>query len=252
MANKILIANWKMNPKTALEGRRIITEVQKGVKKLQNLDVYVCPPSIFLPELSKVAKPPIKLGVQNVFHEKNGAFTGETSPAMVKNYKTELTILGHSERRALGETDEHIARKARHALDEKLKVALCIGELSRTDEGDYLTFVRRELETVLAVLKKSDLKNFIIAYEPVWAIGKGAGDALSPQALYETVLFIRKILIETFGRTLATKVPILYGASVKMENAEELIKNGGVNGLLVGSASLDPKQCISIATLISK
>lgn len=249
MANKILIANWKMNPKTAVEAKKIFSETQKGLAKIQGVDVYICPPVVFLPELSKVTKK-VVLGAQDLFYEKTGAYTGQVSPHMVIGYKAKLAILGHSERRALGESNDLLARKARHVLNEGMSVALCVGEKERTDEGDYLTFVREELEAVLAVLKKNDLKRFIIAYEPMWAIGKSADDALDVSALYEMVLFIRKILIEKFGRAPAEKVPILYGASVKVENAQELVEKGGVDGLLVGSASLDPKQFLAIAKVI--
>lgn len=249
MANKILVANWKMNPKSAVEAKKIFTETQKGLAKIQGVDVYVCPPVVFLPELSKTAKR-VVLGTQDLFYEKTGAFTGQVSPQMVVGYKAKLALLGHSERRALGESNDIVARKVRHALNEGMSVLLCIGENERSDEGDYLTFVREELEAVLTVLKKNDLKQLHIAYEPTWAIGKGAEDALAVSALYEMVLYIRKILIEKFGRAPAEKVPILYGASVKIENAQELLEKGGVDGLLVGSASLDPKQFLSIAKII--
>lgn len=250
MANKILIANWKMNPKTSAEAKKIFSNIQKGLAKVQGVEVTICPPAVFLPELSKIVGKRVTLGVQDLFYEKTGAYTGQISPSMVVGYKAKTAILGHSERRELGDSNAILARKARHVLNEGMNVVLCVGEKERTDEGDYLTFVRDELEAVLAVLKKTDLKRFIVAYEPTWAIGKSAEDALEVAALYETVLFIRKILIEKFGRALAEKVPILYGASVKIENAKELVEKGGVDGLLVGSASLDPKQFIAIAKII--
>jgi len=239
-----------MNPKTVREAKNIFSEVQKNVSKIEGVDVYVCPPAIFLPELSKVVRKKVVLGVQDVASEKEGAYTGQISPVMANQYKAQISILGHSERRALGESSELVAKKVRNALSGKMKVVLCIGETERGDDGVYYTFVREELEVVLNILKNTDLKNLIIAYEPMWAIGKQASDALDVVSVQEMVLFIRKILIERFGRTSAGKVPILYGASVKVENAQDFIVQGGVDGLLVGSASLDPKQFTSIAKAI--
>lgn len=255
MANNIVIANWKMNPKTSAEAKKIFSGTQKGLTKLQGVDVGICPPTIFLPELSKLLKSKkMSLGVQDIFYESTGAFTGQVSPEMVKPFKATFAILGHSERRELGESNEFVARKAHYALSKGMTVVLCVGERERTDEGDYLTFIRNELEAVLKGLKRTDLKRFMIAYEPIWAIGKRAEEALDAPSLYEMVLFIQKILTEHFGRAPAQKVPILYGGSVKEENAEDFIVNGGVNGLLVGGASLDSKQFLGIikASVIKK
>ena len=252
MANKIVIANWKMNPKTIGEAKKILLGIHKGLATMSGIDVYICPPVVFLPELSTASKGKknFSFGVQDVFYEETGAYTGQMSPDMVKAYKATLTILGHSERRELGETNEIVTRKVRHALAKGMTVVLCVGERERTDEGDYFTFIRDELEAVLSGMKRADLKKIIIAYEPIWAIGKRAEEALDVPALYEMVLFIRKILTEHFGRAPAQKVPILYGASVKADNAGEFVVEGGVNGLLVGSASLDSKQFISISKAV--
>lgn len=247
MANKIVIANWKMNPKTSAEAKKIFSGIHKGLAKMDGVDVAICAPTIFLPELAKLLKSKkLSLGVQDVFYEGTGAFTGQVSPEMVKPFKVTHTILGHSERRELGESNDFVARKAHYALNKGMTVVFCIGERERTDEGDYLTFIREELEAVLKGMKRTDLKRFVIAYEPIWAIGKRAEEALDAPALYEMVLYIQKILIEQFGRAPAQKVPILYGGSVKQENAEDFIVNGGVNGLLVGGASLDIQQFLGI------
>ncbi len=245
--NKIVIANWKMNPGTPTEAKRIYSGVKKGVARVKGVDVYVCPPFVFLPELSKPAMgKKVKLGVQDVFYEETGAFTGQISPKMAKSYKAKMTILGHSERRALGETNKLVGRKVVHAISEKMTTVLCVGEKERTDEGDYYTFIRNEIEDGVAGLKRTDLKKLMIAYEPIWAIGKRAEEALDADALYEMVLFIRKVLTERFGRAPANRVPVLYGGSVKENNANEFIVKGGVDGLLVGGASLAPKKFVEI------
>ena len=253
MSNAILIANWKMNPKTSVEAKKIFSGIQKDLVKMNGVDVCICAPTIFLPELSKLLKSKkVSLGVQDVFYEGTGAYTGQTSPEMVKPFKVTHTILGHSERRELGESNEFVARKVHYAVSKGMTVVLCVGERERTDEGGYFTFIRDELEAVLSGMKRADLKKIMIAYEPIWAIGKRAEEALDVTSLYEMVLFIRKILTEHFGRAPAQKVPILYGAAVKVDNAGQFIAEGGVNGLLVGSASLDPKQFIGISKAVTK
>jgi len=247
MSNKIVIANWKMNPKTPAEARRIYKGIKKGIAKVKGVDTYVCPPFIFLSELSKLGVTlKTRLGVQDAFYEETGAYTGQTSPEMAKAYKAKLTILGHSERRILGEDNKLIGRKLLHAIANGFTAVLCVGESERNEEGDYYTFIREELETALVGVKRGDLKKVIIAYEPIWAIGKRAEEAIDTKALYEMILFIRKVLIEKFGRTPALGVPILYGGSVKENNALEFIEKGGADGLLIGGASLSPEQFIGI------
>lgn len=253
MANKIVIANWKMNPSSPAEAKKIYTGIKKGVAKIRGVDTYVCPPFIFLPELAKLGTSrKTGLGVQDSFYEETGAYTGQISPEMTTNYKAKVAIVGHSERRAMGEDNTLVGRKVRHVIEEGLTAVLCVGESERSENGDYYKFIREEIEVALAGVKRVDLKKLIIAYEPIWAIGKRAEEALDPEALYEMMLFIRKILIENYGRTPAQRVPILYGGSVKANNAREFIVTGGVDGLLVGGASLDPEQFIEIVTSTTK
>jgi triosephosphate isomerase len=244
---KIIIANWKMYPETQAEATKLFKEVQKGVSILKGVAVYICPPVVFLPELSKINKSKkVTLGTQDLFHEAVGPFTGQISPEMVAGYKAKIAVLGHSERRALGETNALEGRKVQHVIDAGMTAVLCVGETERTDSGEYYRFIRDELEAGLAGLKRTDLKKLMIAYEPIWAIGKRAEEALNSEALYEMVLFIRKVLTERFGRAPANRIPILYGGSVKANNAHNFVYDGGVDGLLVGSASLDAKQFITI------
>jgi triosephosphate isomerase len=250
MSNKILIANWKMNPKSLTEAKRIYKALH-GLDKVNGLDTFVCPPVVYLPELSKEPRGrKVVLGVQDIFCEEKGAYTGQISPSMVLGYKAKLAILGHSERRVLGESSELVGKKVHHVIEKGLMAVLCVGEQERSEEGGYYTYIRDELEAGLAGVKRLDLKKLMIAYEPIWAIGKSAEEALDIPSLYEMVLFIRKILVERYGRAPAEQVPILYGGSVKAGNAKELVSAGGVDGLLVGSASLEPKEFINIATAI--
>ncbi len=252
MTNKIVMANWKMNPATLSEAKKIFNGVKKGMTKVKGVDVHVCPPFVFLPEIAKLAtSKKVLLGAQDSFYEESGAYTGQISPKMLKNFKVKTVILGHSERRALGESNKLIGRKVRHAIDEGMMAVLCVGESKRTDEGDYYKFIRSELEAVFSEIRRVDLKKLIIAYEPIWAIGKRAEEALSTSDLYEMILFIRKVVTEHFGRAPAQRLPILYGGSVKGENAKEFIAEGGADGLLVGGASLKPAEFLEIIKQVS-
>jgi triosephosphate isomerase len=251
MNKKLVVANWKMHPATPAEAKRIFEGTKKGARKHKNVDTVVCPPVVFLPGLAKIGKGSTALGVQDVFYSETGAYTGQISPQMAQAHKATYAIVGHSERRALGETNDLVGRKTRYAIEQGLTVVLCVGENVRTEDGTYYFFVREELEAVFAGLGRSELKRLVIAYEPVWAIGKSAGEAMQPRELHEMVLFIKKLLIERFGRKPASTVRILYGGSVKGDNAEEIVREGGVDGLLVGSASLNVKEFTKIVEAVS-
>ncbi len=242
-----IIANWKMNPATLAEAKRLAVGVKKALGKEKRATVVVCPPFPYLatvaPELKSST---VALGVQDISAEPKGAYTGQVSASMLTSWKTRYAIVGHSERRALGETNEHVAAKARTSLDSNVSPIVCVGETERTEDGTYYTFVAEEVRALLALLKRKDLKNVIIAYEPVWAIGKSAEEAMSPDALFEMQLFIRKLVTEKFGRPAAAELAILYGGAVKHDNAAEFMRAGGVQGLLVGSASLDTKEFAAI------
>jgi len=252
MKHRLVVANWKMNPSTLREAKKLFEGTQKGVSRLRNVDTVVCPPTVFLADVAKARKgTKIGLGVQDVFHTESGAYTGQTSPQMLAGYKATYAIVGHSERRALGETSELVGRKARYAIEEGITTIVCVGESERNEDGTYYFFIREELEAVFAGLGRSELKRLVIAYEPIWAIGKTATEAMQPRQLNEMVLFIKKLLIERFGRKPASNVRILYGGSVKADNAEEIVRAGGVDGLLVGSASLDAKEFTNIVKAVS-
>ena len=252
MKTKLVVANWKMNPTTAREAKNLFVGIQKGVTRIRNVETVVCPPAVFLADVAKARKGTrLGLGVQDVFYTETGAFTGQISPTMAQAYKATYAIVGHSERRALGESNELIGRKARHAVEEGVSVIVCIGEHERNEDGTFYFFIREQLEAVFAGLGRSELKRLVIAYEPIWAIGKSAAEAMQPRQLNEMVLFIKKLLIERFGRKPASSVRILYGGSVKSENAEEIVRAGGVDGLLIGSASLDAKEFTKIVQAVA-
>lgn len=253
MHDVLVVANWKMNPPTIRDARRIWSGTSRGAAVTRGVRVVVCPPYLFLPELAAELKKSgaVALGVQDLSPEEVGAYTGQVSASMLLPYKVTWTILGHSERRALGETDEFVALKVRQAIAKGLSPILCVGERERSDDGAFYTLIRTQLEAVFTLLKRKDIPKLTIAYEPVWAIGKGATEAMSAAQLYEMALYIRKILIERYGRTTTNDIRVLYGGAVKAENARTLVREGGVDGLLVGSASLDPKQLTAIMRAVS-
>jgi triosephosphate isomerase len=251
MHKKLIVANWKMNPTTPSRARLVAASIAKTAKKHKAAEVVICPPTVFLSELAKARQRSVALGVQDIFYEEQGAYTGQTSPAMLVSYRARFAILGHSERRALGETNELVGRKVRYAMEQGITPIACVGERERSEDGSYYFFVREELEAILSGLRRKDLAKLVIAYEPIWAIGKRAEEAMQPRELNEMVLFIRKVLTEEFGRKPAGTVRILYGGSVKGDNAHEILEEGGVDGLLVGSASLQPREFAKIIQAVS-
>jgi len=236
----LIVANWKMNPQTIEKAKEIFLETQKTVKILKNTKVVICPPFVYLSDLEKINNSKIIIGAQDMFWEEKGSFTGEISSAMLK--REGYIIIGHSERRELGETDEMISKKIISAIKAGLKPILCVGEKERDIHGNYLHFLRSQIINSLGKMPKTFLKKLIIAYEPVWAIGKSGTEAMKPTDIHETSLFIKKVLAEFSGQKTLFLAPILYGGSVTHLNAKEMIVLGEVQGLLVGHESLNSKR----------
>lgn len=229
-----------MSPDSVKEAKKIFGGIKKVASKLRNVQTVVCPPFIYLMELQKmVSGHRCVLGAQDSFWERKGSFTGEVSPPMINNLKSEYVILGHSERRALGETDEIVNKKIKACLKENLKVVLCIGEKERDDHGDYLNDIKKQIENSLLGVSKSSLSKVIIAYEPLWAIGKNSQRPATPAESMEMSIFIKRVLADIFGKNHISNINILYGGSVDLKNADSFLQEGGIDGLLVGRASLD-------------
>lgn len=258
-----IIANWKMNPPTLKKAEQIFLDVLSNLPQKRNIKLILCPPFVWLPNLilkyqnmgGLQHRNKIVFGVQNIFWEKEkGAFTGEISAAMVKNLGGKYVIIGHSERREyFNETDEIVNRKLKAAFDYKLNPILCIGEKERErDEFGRAVLptkiIQNQLEIALKDVSKNNIKSLIIAYEPRWAIGTGFAD--SPENTFETTLFIKRILTQMFTKKIAQKIAILYGGSVNAINAPLFLKRGGVDGLLIGGASLNSKEFIKILQLV--
>ncbi|OGG47840.1 triose-phosphate isomerase [Candidatus Kaiserbacteria bacterium RIFCSPHIGHO2_01_FULL_49_13] len=236
---KIVIANWKNYPTTKRDALKLFGAAKKSAARARGVTTIICPPAIFLPLFSARGK--ILLGSQNVSGETTGAHTGELSASMLSPFRVTYVIVGHSERRALGEDEAVVAKKVRRALAEGIRPVLCIGEAKRDTQGAYHEFLRQEIRSALIGLSSAEVKRVLIAYEPIWAIGKSAADAMKPGEVHETVIFIRKTLTEIVDRSTTERVPILYGGSVELDNVVSLYTYGDVDGFLVGHASTDAK-----------
>ncbi len=246
----LVIGNWKMNPQKATEAKKIATELKSLLKKNTSVMVVVAPPALYLGEVKKaLGTSTIVLGAQTVNAAPLGAQTGELSVPMLTDAGVGTIIVGHSERRALGETDAMIADKVTAILKGKLTPIICIGERERDTQGNFLGLVETQIKTALSTVPKARFKDIVIAYEPIWAIGTGA--TATPDDVNEMRLFIQKTLTKHFDRAAAMKVRIIYGGSVSAENAASLYVGSGVDGFLVGGASLRPAEFAKIVSSVS-
>ena len=247
---KLIIAgNWKMN-KTVAESVDLVNGLKRELHGVKEVDVVICPPYTALSEVSKVMiESNLRLGAQNMSEHGPGAHTGEVCASLLKEFSVRYVILGHSERRQFqGENDALISRKARAAHAASLKPIVCVGEtLADRESGRTEEVVRTQIEGSLAGLSADQMHDTVIAYEPVWAIGTGK-TATTEQA-QEVHAFIRKLLASLFDETVARKVRIQYGGSVKPGNARDLMSQPDVDGALVGGASLEVRSFSDIIKL---
>lgn len=244
MRTALVAGNWKMNGDSAF-----ISDLMNGLKESDlssKAEILVCPPFVYLSQVQQtVAGSVIKLGAQNVSQNANGAFTGETSLAMLDDLGCEYVILGHSERRSLyAETDELVAEKFIATVEAGLKPILCVGETLEEREADQtIEVVGRQLKAVVNAAGIEKFKDAVVAYEPVWAIG--TGKTATPQQAQDVHAAIRAMVAE-YDAEIASKLRILYGGSVNAGNAAELFANEDVDGGLVGGASLKANDFTAI------
>lgn len=241
----LIIGNWKMNPQTEPDAVTLAKEITSGLKKLTHAMVVIAPPVIFLAAIAKVVKvDQFALGVQHTHPGPVGAFTGEVSPAQCAPYGVRYGIVGHSERRARGETHEQINAEVLMLLKQKMHPVICVGERVRDAQAYFFNEVEEQLMTAFASVPTVRYKDVVVAYEPVWAIGTGA--TATAADVLEMKLFIQKVLTKLAGRTAAGAVTIIYGGSVKGDTAASLYSEGGVGGFLVGGASLKADEFLKI------
>ena len=248
MRKKIVAGNWKMNT-TVPEGIELAKQVvARAAETPANVGLIVAAPFTHLASVAEAIKgSKVELAAQNCADHTSGAYTGEVSVAMLKSVGCNWTILGHSERRQYyGETDEKLVVKTQLALAEGLGVILCVGEnLDEREAGKHFDVVKTQTENVLFHFTAEDMKNIVIAYEPVWAIGTGK-TATAEQA-QEIHACIRKVLAGKFGAKVADDTTILYGGSCKPSNAKELFAQPDIDGGLIGGAALKSDDFIGIA-----
>ena len=245
MRKKVIAGNWKMNmlPNEAIN---FINEFAPLVKDTNNEVILCVPYTDLFYALLHVQETNIKIGAQNMHWESTGAYTGEISAEMLKSINVDYVIIGHSERRQyFVETDETVNKKVKKALSVGLKPIVCVGEtLKEKEEGKTANIITTQTKLALEGLSPEDVKNTIIAYEPIWAIG--TGKTATAEDANESIKTIRKEIEENYGKDVAECVIIQYGGSVKSTNAKELFTTSDIDGGLVGGASLKPEEFAKI------
>jgi triosephosphate isomerase (TIM) len=249
--NKIVVANWKMNPQSQKEAEVLFKESYSLVKNIKNTQIIICPPFPFLFISKKFKSKKVMLGSQNVSTETEGSYTGEVSPLMLTNMGVSYVIVGHGERRILGETNFVVNKKILNLLKFNLLPILCVGESNRDQDGLYLSFVEEQIKESLNGVSVSQMKNIIIAYEPIWAIGKDATREATKEEFMEMKIFIKKIISNIYNSKIAHSSIIIYGGSVNPLNTKSFIQDGGADGLLVGRDSINPKKFGAILSALN-
>lgn len=246
MRKVIIAGNWKMN-KTKDEALQFIEEVKEKIPSSDKVEAVICSPHLFLDALVTASEGTnVKIGAQNMHFEESGAYTGETSPAALKDLGVTYVIIGHSERREMfAETDETVNKKAHAAFQHDLIPIICVGEtLEQREAGKTSEIVAAQVKAALAGLTDEQVEKTVIAYEPIWAIG--TGKTASAEDANETCGVIRQVVSETFSNTVAEKIHIQYGGSVKPSNIAELLAQPHIDGALVGGASLDSTSFLQL------
>jgi triosephosphate isomerase len=247
MRRKLIAGNWKMNMHLS-SGIALARSVADRAGEAPNVDLLVCPPSVYvLPVAGAVKGTKLAVGAQNMSYEASGAFTGEISAAMLLDAGAKYVILGHSERRHIfKETDADVNKKTHAALAAGLVPIVCVGELLEEREaGKTAAVIKSQFEGSLAGVTAEQIEKTVIAYEPVWAIG--TGKVASPEQAEEVHADLRTLLAKQYNESVAAKVRILYGGSVKASNAGELLGQPNIDGALVGGASLKVDEFLGIA-----
>ena len=245
MRTALVIGNWKMNG-TIAESRALASAVRDGLKRVRDVHVAVCPPFTALAAVAEVlGGGTIGLGAQTCHHEPSGPHTGEIAPPMLVELGCRFVLVGHSERREMGETDEQINRKMHAVLAHDMTPVLCVGETAdERRQGLTFTTVEGQLRAGVAGLGPDHLARCVLAYEPVWAIGTGVN--ATPAQAAEIHGYLRGLVSEVASKEIAQAVRILYGGSVKSDNAEALFAEADIDGGLIGGASLKAPEFVAI------
>lgn len=229
----LIVANWKAYIEDTKKAKALVAVAKRLGKG--DMKIVIAPPAPYLGLFAGT----IALAAQDLSDSTDGALTGEITASLLSGLGIEYVILGHSERRAMGETDDLIRSKVQHALAHGIRPILCIGEKERDPEAKYLQFLRTQIAHVFEPLSPKERLRMVIAYEPIWAIGKSAAESISSVDLHEMTLYIRKVLADYIPGRGAQSLKILYGGSVEPANIRDLAGGGTVDGFLVGHASAE-------------
>lgn len=245
----LIVANWKAYVETVAKAKALAASA-KRLSSRKNMNIVLAPS---MPHLGLFAggKGKPYFAAQDLSLATGGAHTGEVPAATLASMGVSYAIIGHSERRAAGETDAIVAEKTKRALAHGMTPIVCVGETERDAEAAYLGKLRAQLAAALGPLSQKERLALVIAYEPVWAIGKTASDAITSHDLAEMVLYIRKVLADYLPGKSASKVPVLYGGSVEPGNIRELAAGSGVDGFLIGHASVDVPTFAALVKAVS-
>ena len=241
----IIAGNWKMNM-TASDTKKFADDIKAIMPRAKWCDVVVCVPFVNIPAALKAFKDlRISVGAQNMFYEKSGAYTGEIAANMLLDAGCKYVILGHSERRAMGETNADVNAKVLAALDNGLIPIMCVGEsLEQREAGITEEWITMQIKTGLASIGEDKIRKMIIAYEPIWAIG--TGKTATPEQAEEVCEHIRAVIRKLYGAKVARAISILYGGSMNEKNAYDLLAQPDIDGGLIGGASLVPEKFVKI------
>lgn len=235
----IIVSNWKAYVETTELAKQLVQSARKLTKRGHTL--ILCVPAPYM-DMVLDARYPVALGAQDISVTLGGAETGEITAGVVASVGARYVIVGHSERRAMGESDHVVLEKVRHALAHGLVPIVCIGERERDEDAQYLKFVRAQIAAIYGPLSQKERMQIVFAYEPIWAIGKTAAEAITTTDLTEMIAYIRKVLGEYLPGSSPSKVAVLYGGSAEAANARMLAAGTGIDGFLVGHASTNVAQ----------
>ncbi len=245
----LIVGNWKAYVETLEKAKRLYATAKRLTSGTH--EIVLAPSLPHLGYLVASNRSKVLFAAQDVSVHAGGAATGEVTASLLANMRVSYVIIGHSERRAMGETDLTVSEKVRLALAQGLTPIVCIGETERDPEARYLSRLRTQIDSVFSSLSEKDRRGLVIAYEPIWAIGKAASSAITPSDLTEMVLYLRKLLGEYLPGKGNQKVRILYGGSVEPVNARTLAAATGIDGFLIGRASTDTTMFGALVKAVS-
>ncbi|HVY35982.1 MAG TPA: triose-phosphate isomerase [Candidatus Paceibacterota bacterium] len=236
----LIVGNWKAAPEKTKDALVLAKATRALAKKNKKVSVIVCAPFVHISTVATAF--PYHVGAQGVSPSADVPHTGTVTAGMLKSLGVSYCIVGHSESRARGETNEMVRDEILRLIEKKITPIVCIGEKKRDTQGWYLSEIKDQLESFLRVIPRAALPKIVLAYEPVWAVGAKALREATPAECHEMTIYIRKVITDTFDQASANKTRILYGGSVDETNANDFLAHGGVQGLLVGRQSLQPKH----------